>query len=1116
MQQSVVPFVYLPRFTRRHVATALFYSLVLTATLGVLGSSSLASAQCFNGTPDGDVHASEECDDGNFSTGDGCDNQCLIESGFVCKAPIDFTGGVSTEEYYSGSTAVWTMLDRYSATQGTNTTNPTIGLVGTEAKGVTYVIDIEVQTTSDDDFIGFVLGFNPGDTSNASADYLFVDWKQANQNIGGGTALAGLALNHVTGIPSGPNDFWLHGDGIGIDVDEIARGATLSATGWSDNTVHTFAITYTDVLLDISVDGVTQFSGAPGDFGLSSFPDGQIGFYGFSQEAVNYTVITPRASVCNEIPTVTASDVEVWTATTGPNAYFDVDIISLANPSDPDMDGLAEPAVASQPVNATVVDPLGGAPSGYVRITPNDDTVAADYVFDVDLCDNDPDVVGCATVQVTVHYNDDPTIGVQSDAVLPTTSATILLDDIKNDAGSSQGTVSQGWDDSSFTVATTENGSYSTSVASALGGTCAIDINGDFEYTAPGSSFEGQNDSCWVQLCEAVPGPTGAPSADRACGKAEFTFLVAECLTDVQCDATAPVCSSNACTGCSANADCSAYSSLLACNTNSGECVECNTTEDSLCTGLSACNPTTFMCEGDADGDGVADSLDADRDNDGTPNSVEGTADSDGDGITDDYDLDSDNDGIPDLIENGGSSLDVDQDGRIDGADQPGFDADGDGLAAVVDVDDGDSGNTTSTLPVADTDNDTTPDVLDLDSDADGVFDVVEAGGTDVGAGLIANPITDANGDGWHDPTQNDPLSLPDWDENDIPNFQDNDDDGDGVPTADELGSGGAASPRNTDGDGMPDYRDTDDDGDGLTTADELGAGGASDPLDSDGDNTPDYLDADDDGDGIPTVDELGAGGASNPQDSDGDGTPDYLDTDDDGDGVPTADELGSGGAANPRDSDGDGTPDYLDTDDDGDGMPTSAELGSGGAANPQDSDGDGTPDYLDSDDDGDGVPSSDEYGPGGAADPQDTDGDGTPDYLDTDDDGDSVPTSEEIGNGSSPRDSDGDGIPDYLDTDDDNDGVLTIIEASLDNSDIDGDGLANWLDVDSDGDGILDGNEALDLNGDGIPDFATAGGVGGGAACAIGARDTDTFASRSMLFVLLGAVLFWRRRRYS
>ena len=60
----------------------------------------------------------------------------------------------------------------------------------------------------------------------------------------------------------------------------------------------------------------------------------------------------------------------------------------------------------------------------------------------------------------------------------------------------------------------------------------------------------------------------------------------------------------------------------------------------------------------------IPDYLDLDSDNDGVPDSVEGSADSDGDGIPDYLDLDTDNDGIPDVIEAG--FVDADGDGMHD------------------------------------------------------------------------------------------------------------------------------------------------------------------------------------------------------------------------------------------------------------------------------------------------------------------------------------------------------------------------------------------------------------------------------------------------------------------
>lgn len=55
------------------------------------------------------------------------------------------------------------------------------------------------------------------------------------------------------------------------------------------------------------------------------------------------------------------------------------------------------------------------------------------------------------------------------------------------------------------------------------------------------------------------------------------------------------------------------------------------------------------------------------------------------------------------------------------------------------------------------------------------------------------------------------------------------------------------------DGDGLPDYYDEDDDGDNVPTATELGLDPLN-PKDTDLDSIPDYLDTDDDGDGILTI----------------------------------------------------------------------------------------------------------------------------------------------------------------------------------------------------------------------------------------------------------------------
>ncbi|TXD50679.1 IgGFc-binding protein, partial [Polaribacter sp. IC063] len=171
----------------------------------------------------------------------------------------------------------------------------------------------------------------------------------------------------------------------------------------------------------------------------------------------------------------------------------------------------------------------------------------------------------------------------------------------------------------------------------------------------------------------------------------------------------------------------------------------------------------------DSDGDGVENMFDLDSDNDGIPdineafpqpNSISGSdtnqdglddvftttlnVDSDSDGILNYLDLDSDNDGIFDTTE-AGHNLDTDFDGVIDNANAL------IGINGLVDA--------LETFPdakilslkyiIANTDNDTDFNFVELDADNDECFDVTEAGFTDENNdGILGNsPVqVDING----------------------------------------------------------------------------------------------------------------------------------------------------------------------------------------------------------------------------------------------------------------------------------------------------------------------------------------------------------------------------------
>lgn len=183
------------------------------------------------------------------------------------------------------------------------TTTPTTASLGNNSDAtVLYtpsnVVNKRITGTltpgTDDDVVGFVVGFDPGDSAiGSSADYFLVDWKGASQGFdftdlvpadpdfhdltGTGNMPVGLALSRVTGSAN-HDELWQHIDLAASPtgaVTELARGATLGSAAYDRaNGSHQFEFTITDHELFVKVGGVEEFafagSFAPGRFGLYS------------------------------------------------------------------------------------------------------------------------------------------------------------------------------------------------------------------------------------------------------------------------------------------------------------------------------------------------------------------------------------------------------------------------------------------------------------------------------------------------------------------------------------------------------------------------------------------------------------------------------------------------------------------------------------------------------------------------------------------------------------------------------------------------------------------------------------------------------------------------------
>lgn len=163
--------------------------------------------------------------------------------------------------------------------------SPVTSTINTTLRG-----KIKVETTGDDDLIGFVFGFNAPTAAGNDMDYVLVDWKQGNQNSDGYTSFEGFSVNRVQGtITNYIPGFWGRTTSAGFTSLATNYGTTL---GWQDNTEYTFSIVYQTDRLRFDVAG-GAFGTGQTIFDLAgNFPDGAFGFYNYSQASVRYSGLT--------------------------------------------------------------------------------------------------------------------------------------------------------------------------------------------------------------------------------------------------------------------------------------------------------------------------------------------------------------------------------------------------------------------------------------------------------------------------------------------------------------------------------------------------------------------------------------------------------------------------------------------------------------------------------------------------------------------------------------------------------------------------------------------------------------------------------------------------------
>jgi hypothetical protein len=211
----------------------------------------------------------------------------LAGSALAAEVPVDLTSWQKRGPSANGN---WTVAaDGESVFQSING-DPTFFVSPANSINTTLRGKIEVETTGDDDLIGFVFGFNaPAGTGN-DMNFVLVDWKQATQNFDGVTSSEGFSVNRVQGnITDYLPGFWGRADSAGFDSLATNYGDNL---GWEDNTEYTFTILYQTNHLSFEVAGGAFGAGQVVFDIAGSFPDGAFGFYNYSQAAVRYSGLT--------------------------------------------------------------------------------------------------------------------------------------------------------------------------------------------------------------------------------------------------------------------------------------------------------------------------------------------------------------------------------------------------------------------------------------------------------------------------------------------------------------------------------------------------------------------------------------------------------------------------------------------------------------------------------------------------------------------------------------------------------------------------------------------------------------------------------------------------------
>jgi len=198
----------------------------------------------------------------------------------------------------------WTLVDPYDRWQYTNPTSESSRMDETARSSsvgpgwvvgdfklpdvpevVSFSLTVEVTGRSDDDIIGFGFGYQD------NTHFYLVDWKRNAQKFNWGDSVAvnddtaeqGIKLKKIDGSWT-RDGLWGGSDGLGVTTLVGPIGG-----GWQFDTSYQFDIDLTPERIVVKLDGSELFNVED-----SSYRGGSIFLYGFSQDNIVFSNVTPE------------------------------------------------------------------------------------------------------------------------------------------------------------------------------------------------------------------------------------------------------------------------------------------------------------------------------------------------------------------------------------------------------------------------------------------------------------------------------------------------------------------------------------------------------------------------------------------------------------------------------------------------------------------------------------------------------------------------------------------------------------------------------------------------------------------------------------------------------